>query len=420
MWKVCEVDFSYAFEMTMWWKIVSADKILVAKLFLMWNENLHKAKSLKNDEFYTQYADIQNEINAYLEFNPDVFRWKTILLPCDDPEWSNFTKFFAQNFENFGLKKLISTSYAVESKNLKIDYQPTLFEIESPRFDKNKTRTHWKIFVLDHDTNNNGKIDIEDLQWKYLEWDGDFRSDEIKKLRDEADIIITNPPFSLFRDFFKRIIQANKKFIIIGSINSLNFWELFSKIKNNEAWLWNWFSHWNAYFSVPSLDVEYADGVYDKEKWLVKFRNCCWFTNLDHWRRHYPLNLMTFDDNLKYSKHKDIKEKWYIKYFNYEAIDIPYIESIPSDYDWIMWVPISFLDKYCPEQFEIIWKWSDVEKTMIHTVIWNEIHFLKNWESVRKTQYTVKERKAWNSLRLNDNWLPWAIPYARILIRHKR
>ena len=166
------------------------------------NERLTQAKRAKQDEFYTQYSDIQKEMNAYLDFDRDVFRGKTVLLPCDDPEWSNFTKFFAQNFEAFGLKKLISTSYAFESKNMARGlWQPSLFESENPKFDEEKTRVRGKVFVLDSDTNGNGRIDVEDLKWDYLEGDGDFRSDEVKKLRDEADIIITNPPFSLFREF---------------------------------------------------------------------------------------------------------------------------------------------------------------------------------------------------------------------------
>lgn len=138
----------------------------------MANTNLSNAKSAKNDEFYTQYVDIQNEVNAYLDYDPDVFRGKTVLLPCDDPEWSNFTKFFAQNFQRFGLKKLISTSFAAESKNVKTLYQPSLFETESPKSDKKKTAVRGKIFVLDHDTNQNGVIDHEDLEWEYLKGDG--------------------------------------------------------------------------------------------------------------------------------------------------------------------------------------------------------------------------------------------------------
>ena len=181
----------------------------------MANNNLHKAKADKNDEFYTQYSDIQKEINAYLEYNPNVFKNKTILLPCDDPEWSNFTKFFAQNFERFGLKKLISTSYANDKKSI-IYVQLSLFEKESPQFDEKKSNSHGKIFILDRDENKSGKIDINDLRWNYLESDGDFRSEEVKKLRDEADIIVTNPPFSLFREFLEWILEVNKQFIIIG------------------------------------------------------------------------------------------------------------------------------------------------------------------------------------------------------------
>lgn len=204
----------------------------------MANKNLSQAKENKKDEFYTQYADIQSEMNAYLEYNPDVFRNKTILLPCDDPEWSNFTKFFAQNFENFGLKKLISTSYAVESKNIDLDWQPTLFETENPYFDIDKTKIKGKIFTLDHDTNANGKIDIEDLEWQYLEGDGDFRSDEVKALRDEADIIITNPPFSLFREFLAWIMEAGKQFVIIGNMNAITYKEVFPLIKDNKIWMY--------------------------------------------------------------------------------------------------------------------------------------------------------------------------------------
>ena len=177
-------------------------------------EFLHKAKKNKNDEFYTQYADIQKEVNAYLEYNPDVFRGKTILLPCDDPEWSNFTKFFAQNFETFGLKKLISTSYAIESKNVDWDWEPTLFETENPLFSIDKTKIKGKIFTLTKDENDDGKINIDDLKWNYMESDGDFRSEEVKKLRDEADIIITNPPFSLFTAFFLWLMESQKQFLV--------------------------------------------------------------------------------------------------------------------------------------------------------------------------------------------------------------
>jgi len=220
----------------------SCCRIFYLQVIDMANTKLSEAKNAKNDEFYTQYEDIQREVNAYLEYNPDVFRDKTILLPCDDPEWSNFTKFFAQNFENFGLKKLISTSFAHESKKFKGIYQLSLFEEESPQFDKSKTTTHGKIFTLTRDNNKSGSIDIDDLEWHYLEGDGDFRSDEVKALRDEADIIITNPPFSLFREFVAWIVEANKKFLIIGNQNAITYKEIFPLIKENKIWIGNRFN----------------------------------------------------------------------------------------------------------------------------------------------------------------------------------
>ncbi|MEP6896549.1 MAG: adenine-specific methyltransferase EcoRI family protein, partial [Chloroflexota bacterium] len=308
----------------------------------------------KNDEFYTQYPDIEKEISAYLEFNPDVFRGKTLLLPCDDPEWSNFTKYFAQNFERFGLKKLISTSYAVDSKTYKDGYQPTLFEINDPQFDETKTVKNGKIFTLTHDKTGDHKVNVDDLEWHYLAGDGDFRSVEIKKLRDESDIIITNPPFSLFREFLAWIIETGKQFVVISNLNAITYKEIFPLIKNDKMWMGNGFHAGNAYFSTPFAS-EYAEGIYNSETGLVKFRNVSWFTNLDHGRRHQPLPLMTMAENLKYSKHKEINgKKSYVDYDNYDAIEVPFTDSIPSDYDGLMGVPISFLDKYNPEQFEII------------------------------------------------------------------
>ena len=286
-----------------------------------------------------------------------MFRGKTILLPCDDPEWSNFTRFFAQNFENFGLKKLISTSYAVESKMLIDGYQMTLFETEAPQFDKDKSRTHGKIFTLTHDKNKSEKTDINDLEWSYLDGDGDFRSDEVMALRDEADIVITNPPFSLFRDFLLWIIEANKKFLIIGNINCITYKEVFPRIKNNQIWLGNGMGRWISGFIVPeSYDLYGTEARLDTAgNRIVATNNCLWLTNIDHGRRHQALSLMTQGDNLKFSKHKVIKENGYLKYDNYDAIDIPFTDAIPSDYDGIMGVPITFLDKYNPNQFEIIW-----------------------------------------------------------------
>lgn len=321
--------------------------------------NLTKAKTAKNDEFYTQYEDIQREINAYLEFDPDVFRDKTVLLPCDDPEWSHFTRFFAQNFENFGLKKLVSTSYAADSKPVDIPYQFTLFESESPQFDESKTRSHGKIFVLTRDKNSSGKIDIEDLEWNYLEGDGDFRSEEIKRLRDEADIIVTNPPFSKFRDFLAWIVEADKKFLIIGSQNAITYKEVFPLIKENRLWMGATCNSEDMVFAVPEGAVIAPK---DKEKAAklgyvgnyTRLGNSCWFTNLDHGRRHRPLSLMTMEDNIKFSRHKGIKGIGYQRYDNYDAIEIPFTDAIPDDYDGTMGVPISFLYKHNPEQFQIL------------------------------------------------------------------
>ena len=364
----------------------------------MSNKNLLRAKEAKNDEFYTQLNDIQAEVNAYIDYDPDVFRGKTILLPCDDPEWSNFTRFFAQNFERFGLKKLISTSYAAASKNIsaaksakgtkgKKDvswYQPSLFEQESPQYDEKKTAVKGKIFVLDHDTNANGKIDFEDLEWEYLEGDGDFRSEEVCKLRDEADMIVTNPPFSLFREFLAWIVgddgkdvltqrrrgaecaegngsavKGSKKFLIIGNMNAITYKEVFPLVMANKMWLGATGFVTDMVFGVPKgMFVKPADKAKAARLGYVgdytRLGNSCWFTNIDHGRRHRPLRLMTMADNIKFSKHKEVRGKGYQKYDNYDAIEVPYTDAIPGDYDGVMGVPISFLDKYCPEQFEIV------------------------------------------------------------------
>ena len=320
------------------------------------NDKMTEAKKAKNDEFYTLYEDIQKEINAYLEYDPDVFRGKTVLLPCDDPEWSNFTRFFAQNFENFGLKKLISTSFAHESKNFKGVYQLSLFEEEAPQFDESKTTTHGKIFTLTRDSNKSGMIDIDDLEWQYLEGDGDFRSDEVKALCEEADIIITNPPFSLFREFLAWIFEHNKQFLIIGNINCISYQEVFVKIKENKAWLGNGMGRWISGFIVPEGYELYGSEarIDENGQRIVATNNCLWLTNLEHGRRHQPLSLMTMKDNIKYSKHKEIRDVGYEKYDNYDAIDVAFTDAIPSDYNGAMGVPITFLDKYNPEQFEIL------------------------------------------------------------------
>ena len=317
----------------------------------MANETLSKAKEAKNDEFYTQYHDIEREVEAYLEYNPDVFRGKTVLLPCDDPEWSNFTRYFAQNFERLGLKKLISTSYAPESKRYKAGYQLTLFETEAPQYDPDKTKTHGKIFVLTDDISGDWHVNINDLEWQYLAGDGDFRSAEVRALRDEADIIVTNPPFSMFREFFAWLIDGDKHFIIIGNKNCVTYKEVFPYFKENK--LWSGKREWAGGMWFETKDEHDVDRVENG----INMKNVpsIWLTNIEHGRRHQPLQLMTMEDNLKYSKHKEIKGRTgYDRYDNYDAIEVPYTDAIPSDYDGAMGVPISFLDKYCPEQFEIL------------------------------------------------------------------
>lgn len=386
----------------------------------MANTNLANAKSAKNDEFYTQYHDIQTEINAYLDYNPDVFRGKTVLLPCDDPEWSNFTKFFAQNFELLGLKKLISTSYAPESKKYK-NYQPTLFETSQPYFDDDKSKIHGKIFVLDHDANANGRIDHDDLQWQYLDSDGDFRSNEICKLRDEADIIVTNPPFSLFREFVSWIMDAGKQFLIIGNMNAITYRDIFALIKNNLAWLGATGFVSDMVFGVPEGTIVKESDKAKAERLgyignYTRLGNSCWFTNIDHGRRHQPIKLMTQTEIFKHSKHKDIVErKSFRHYENFDAIDIPYTDVIPIDYEGVMGVPISFMDKYCPEQFEIIWRSGDIE--------WceNECNFFTPPGNEKAISYKKQDRtwRVQNPYVVDEQGYANTV-YQRIFIRKKQ
>lgn len=328
------------------------------------NSNLAAAKLAKNDEFYTQWADIEREMNAYIEYNPDVFRDKVVLLPCDDPEWSNFTKFFALHFTDYGVRKLISTSYAADSKPASIKYQPTRFETEAPQYDQARTRTHGKMFVLDReDVTGDGGINIDDLQWGYLENDGDFRSAEVTALRDEADIVITNPPFSLFREFVAWLVAGKKQFAIIGSNNAVTYKEIFPLIKDNKLWKGASANNTDMVFGVPKgAPVAEADKAkaeklgypanvdYD----FTRLGNSCWFTNIDHGRRHEPMVLMTAAENIKFSKHKDVRGVGYQRYDNFDAIEVAHTDAIPSDYVEVMGVPISWLDRYNPDQFEIL------------------------------------------------------------------
>lgn len=337
------------------------------------NSTLGNAKAAKNDEFYTQLPDIEQEMQAYVDWNPQVFRDKTILLPCDDPEWSNFTRYFALNFQLFGIRRLISTSYAPDAKAAKYGLQPPLFpedafsgtygvgganrQSQTPSL-KDLWQTHGRIFVLDRDVNGDNRIDIDDLRWEYLEGDGDFRSNEVTRLRDEADIIITNPPFSLFREFLKWIMDGGKQFSIIGNMNAITYKEVFPLLKDNKIWIGATNFNVGMYFRVPE-NFKYASTYrFERERNGIRVNRVpgvCWFTSIEHGRRHEPLPLMTMSDNLRFSRHKEIRgRKEYQHYDNYDAIEVPYTDAIPSDYKGVMGVPISFLDKYCPEQFRLL------------------------------------------------------------------
>jgi len=337
------------------------------------NKNLHKAKNKKNDEFYTQYIDIQKEVEAYLEFDPDAFRGKVIYCNCDDPFESNFFKYFAANFKKLRLKKLVTTSY----DGSPIAGRGTLF----PEYDEgNGKRQKPKALavILDHvkDEDGDGAVNIDDVKLflkrnkaarKALKGNdkdagGDFRSAECVALLEGADIVVTNPPFSLFREYVAQLVEHGKKFLIIANKNAITYKEIFPLIKNIKLWMGVTPMGTDMLFDVPP-EVAKAMLKSGKKGSNYKIVNgkvmgrsaSVWFTNLDHGRRHETLPLMTMKDNLKFSKHKEIKGKAaYNRYANYDAIEVPFTDAIPSDYGGAMGVPITFLDKYNPDQFEIL------------------------------------------------------------------
>lgn len=318
------------------------------------NANLGAAKRAKNDEFYTRWEDIEAEMNAYVGFNRDVFRDKVVLLPCDDPEWSQFTRYFAANFEWFGLKKLISTSYAKGAGNRRT----TDFERAGAAYDEALHAEHGKVFTLER---GEGPVDINHLTYEYLDGDGDFRSDEVRALRDEADFVISNPPFSLWREFLAWILEANKKFIIIGSINAVTYKEVFPLLKDNKIWAGAHFNTTMEFIMDDSYELKgkaYVDEQGRKHGFVA---GVAWFTNVELAKRHETLQLDTMANNLRFNKKlkRTLEKKYgfrnhYPRYDNYDAIEVPLVECIPSDYDGVMGVPITFLDRYNPEQFEIL------------------------------------------------------------------
>lgn len=383
----------------------------------MANSNLGNARMARKDEFYTQWGDIEHEMNAYLEYDPDVFRDKVILLPCDDPDWSNFTKFFALHFADFGLAKLISTSYAPESNFQGVFWAPTLFETESPSYDQDKSRVNGRVFTLTpEDLSGDGVINIDDLHWEYLKGDGDFRSDEVTALRDEADMIITNPPFSLFREFVSWLVRGENQFSMIGTVSAITYKQIFRLIQDNHVWLGA--THFNSgmYFRVPD-QFEYAKTYnFDREHdgvRVARVAGVCWLTNMEHGRRHEPLQLMSTADNIKFSHHKEVRGVGYQRYDNYDAIEVPFVDAIPGDHDGVMGVPITFLNKYNPDQFEIMANLDDhasLRKVGVEPI---SEEFIAGYRAVGGTG-AQRAGGYWPGLT-NPN----RFPYKRIFIRRK-
>jgi len=283
------------------------------------NKLLHKAKKSKSDEFYTQYSDIQKEIEKYLEYNPDVFRGKVVYCNCDDPFESNFFRYFVLNFVRIGLKQLITTSYKpspVANTQLELfGNDRTLTKL------KGRPKITANIFIINEvgDIDGDGEFSLKDValqlkenkhnEWTPLDGDGDFRSDESISLLKQSDIVVTNPPFSLFREYIKQLVDYDKSFLIIGNINAISYIEVFPLIKANKIWLGTGMGRWISGFIVPeSYELYGTEARIDEEgNRIVATNNCLWLTNIDHGKRHQPLPLMTMDDNIKFSKHKEIK-----------------------------------------------------------------------------------------------------------------
>jgi hypothetical protein len=332
----------------------------------MANSNLANAKKAKNDEFYTQYNDIQKEIEAYLEFNPNVFRNKVVYCNCDDPFESNFFRYFVLNFNKLGLKQLITTSYKPSPV---ANTQLVLFGDYSLVNSKGRPKPTANKFVINkvHDMDGDGEFNLKDVakqlkankynEWTPLKSDGDFRSDECVDLLKQSDIVVTNPPFSLFREYVKQLFDYNKKFVIIGSMNAITYTEIFPLIKSNKLWLGNKTSSQQMFLEAPKEYTEKVMASRPQGMWwriidgkpLIGIHTALWFTNLDHGRRHRPLQLMTEAEVIKFTTKKPFD-----KYDNYDAIEVSLVKNIPSDYKGVMGVPVSFLDNYNPDQFEII------------------------------------------------------------------
>jgi len=397
----------------------------------MANSNLTNAKRAKNDEFYTQYSDIQKEIEAYLECNPKVFRGKVVYCNCDDPYESNFFRYFVLNFKKLGLKQLITTSYKPSPV---ANTQLELFGDDNARTESKgrpKATANKLIINKVHAMDGDGEFNLKDVakqlkankhnEWAPLAGDGDFRSDECINLLKQADIVVTNPPFSLFRPYVKQLSDYNKEFVVIGNMNAITYKEIFPLIKTNRLWLGATGNGSDMVFAVPN-GVEIAESDRQKAARLgyvgdfTRLGNSCWFTNLDHGRRHRPLPLMTLKENLKHSKHKEIQgRKAYEKYDNYDAIEVPFTNAIPSDYTGVMGVPISFLDKYNPEQFVIVGMCENEDLYKLKKKVYTTVECKQAYLHKFKKEGTYDLNASGVVIR---NGLMEKV-YQRILIKHK-
>ena len=310
----------------------------------MTNNNLHEAKRAKNDEFYTQLSDIENELKYYRKH----FNDKVVYCNCDDAFESNFFKYFVLNFNKLGLKKLITTCYSESSTS---DNNNVFKSITNNSLSHKAYKAE---IVTVYDKTGNGKIDMDDIielfksgenHLSELEGDGDFRSEECVELLKESDIVVTNPPFSLFREYVAQLIEYDKKFLIIGNMNAITYKEVFPLIKENKLWIGPSITSGDRKFNVPnSYPLNAANCGTDADgKKFIRVKGVRWFTNLDHKKRHEELILVR-----KYNENE------YPKYDNYNAINVNKVCDIPCDYNGVMGVPITFLDKYNPEQFQII------------------------------------------------------------------
>ena len=332
------------------------------------NRTLAAAKAAKQDEFYTQYVDIQKEVEAYLDFDPHTFRGKVVYCNCDDPFESNFFKYFAANFNKLGLKKLVTTSY---DGSPIAGAQLTFGEYNEGNGKRQKPKAIAVEIEEVKDINGDGATGIEDVKLflkqnphtrTRLAEGGDFRSAECVELLKQADIVVTNPPFSLFKEYVAQLVEHGKKFLIIGNKNAITYLEIFPLIKANKLWMGVTPMGTDMLFDLPPSVAKamLKSGKKGSNYRIVNGKvmgrsTSVWFTNLDHGRRHQKLECMTMADNLRFSKHKEIRgKKEYDRFDNFDAIEVPFSDAIPSDYDGVMCVPISLLDKYNPDQFEIV------------------------------------------------------------------